>query len=73
MSQQDDDIFDPVEPGVAGGQVIIPNVDPIPGGPAHMHGGMEVDEEDHESFEDDENLLNPGSSPEFEHLRKPKP
>lgn len=68
---RDDDLEPEAMPGVVGGvggEALIPMDSVVHHGPP-PDGILEI-EEDVESYEGDEELLNPGS-PEFEHLTKP--
>ena len=68
-----DDIIQPVTPGVGGGQVIVPKTDTVESVGPHVQGEDPGSEEDRDSPEGDADLLGSGSSPEFQHLRKPPP
>jgi hypothetical protein len=68
--------FEVVGPGVGGAQIVSPRLGSPTFGETQPHDEAArkdmalEDDTDVESFEDDSELLNPGS-PEFEHLTKP--
>ena len=80
MREDDHDQFtggleQPIAAGIGGGQVLIPRSEPESVVQPHVKAkdGSPLREEnnDHDAYEGDGDLLSPGSSPEFEHLRKP--
>ncbi len=73
--QSPEELGQPIAAGIGGGQVLIPRSEPESVVEPHVKGGSPLREEnnDHDSYEGDGDLLSPGSSPEFEHLRKPPP
>lgn len=69
--QSPEEIVEPLSPGVGGGQVVVPKTEDVDAVKPHVK-GEDVDAEiDRDSPEADDDLLDSGESPEFEHLRRP--